>query len=403
MKVVGIVAEYNPFHKGHLYHLTQAKALSGADYSVAIVSSSFVQRGEPGIFSKWQRAEMAVLNGIDLVIELPVFFSCRSSYYFALGSVLSLIKSNIISHLAFGIENDDLKTLNKIALFLLDETEEFKKFLSEYLKKGFSFPASREMALKQIFPEITLDLNKPNVILALDYLRVLNQYKSKIEPVGVKRIGGYHSLNPCNDIAGATLIRNLIESNSEDYKKYLTPKSLDYIASIKENGFSPCFIKNYNSEILYKLRSLSKSDFLKFMDSSEDLTNRLFNSLKKGNTLSDIIKSLKSKSYTETRINRFILNILLNYYNSDINQSPSYLRVLSFNEKGRSLIKLMKDKSEFPIITKFADFYKAADANSKLLLDYEIKATNIYSLKQKSPDYIKYNQDFLTSPIYVRQ
>jgi predicted nucleotidyltransferase len=213
MNIVGILAEYKPFHNGQFFHLNKAKESAKAEYSVAVISSNFVQRGEPSIFTKWQRSEMAVRNGVDLVLELPVLYSSRSAYHFAFGSVYSLDKTNVITHLAFGSENPDLEELEKISSFLAEECDEFKIALKGYLNKGLSFPSSREKAIKDFFPEITTDLNQPNIILGLNYLKVLKELKSRIQPLPIQRIGKYHGLTPVENIAGATLIRNLIKEN----------------------------------------------------------------------------------------------------------------------------------------------------------------------------------------------
>lgn len=400
MNIVGIIAEYNPFHNGHLYHLNRAKELSNSDYSVAIMSSNFVQRGEPSIFTKWQRSEIAVRNGVDLVLELPVLYSSRSAYYFAYGAIYSFDKSNVISHLAFGSEHSDLDELSKISEFLAKENLDFKTSLKKYLKKGLSYPKSRENALKEFFPEITFNLNQPNVILGLNYLKVLKELDSKIHPLPIKRIGGYHSIDPIKNIAGATLIRNLIKDKESGYQDFLTEETNSTIKNILKKGFEPVFLDNFSSQIMYMLRKKEKEDFLKYPGVTEGLENKIVTSLLKGNNPEEIINSMKSKRYTETRIRRILIEILLGITSEYENKNPDYLRVLAFNEKGRRILKNMKEKSSLPIITKFADFYQRASSNSKLLLDLEISTTNIYTQVQKKEIFNLYNQDFTNSPYF---
>lgn len=400
MNIVGIIAEYNPFHNGHLYHLNRAKELSNSDYSVAIMSSNFVQRGEPSIFTKWQRSEIAVRNGVDLVLELPVLYSSRSAYYFAYGAIYSFDKSNVISHLAFGSEHSDLDELSKISEFLAKENLDFKTSLKKYLKKGLSYPKSRENALKEFFPEITFNLNQPNVILGLNYLKVLKELDSKIHPLPIKRIGGYHSIDPIKNIAGATLIRNLIKDKESGYQDFLTEETNSTIKNILKKGFEPVFLDNFSSQIMYMLRKKEKEGFLKYPGVTEGLENKIVTSLLKGNNPEEIINSMKSKRYTETRIRRILIEILLGITSEYENKNPDYLRVLAFNEKGRRILKNMKEKSSLPIITKFADFYQRASSNSKLLLDLEISTTNIYTQVQKKEIFNLYNQDFTNSPYF---
>lgn len=400
MNIVGIIAEYNPFHNGHLYHLNRAKELSNSDYSVAIMSSNFVQRGEPSIFTKWQRSEIAVRNGVDLVLELPVLYSSRSAYYFAYGAIYSFDKSNVISHLAFGSEHSDLDELSKLSEFLAKENLDFKTSLKKYLKKGLSYPKSRENALKEFFPEITFNLNQPNVILGLNYLKVLKELDSKIHPLPIKRIGGYHSIDPIKNIAGATLIRNLIKDKESGYQDFLTEETNSTIKNILKKGFEPVFLDNFSSQIMYMLRKKEKEGFLKYPGVTEGLENKIVTSLLKGNNPEEIINSMKSKRYTETRIRRILIEILLGITSEYENKNPDYLRVLAFNEKGRRILKNMKEKSSLPIITKFADFYQRASSNSKLLLDLEISTTNIYTQVQKKEIFNLYNQDFTNSPYF---
>ena len=400
MNIVGIIAEYIPFHNGHLYHLNKAKELSASDYSVAIMSSNFVQRGEPSIFNKWQRSEMAVRNGVDLVLELPVLYSSRSAYHFAYGAIYSLDKSNVISHLAFGSEHSELNELDKISEFLTSEILEYKISLKKQLKKGLSYPKSREIALKEFFPEISFDLNQPNIILALNYLKVLKELNSNISPLPIQRIGDYHSIDPIDKIAGATLIRKLIKNEDVSYQNFLTEETNSTINNILHEGFDPVFLDHFSSQIMYMLRKKQKEDFIKYPGVSEGLENKIVSSLLNGNNPVEIINSMKSKRYTETRIRRILIEILLGITSEHENKSPDYLRVLAFNQKGRRILKEMKEKSSLPIITKFADFYQGASSNSKLLLDLEISSTNIYTQIQKKEIFNSYNQDFTNSPYF---
>jgi len=209
MKILGIIAEYNPFHLGHQYHLQTAKEITKADAIIAVISSSFMQRGEPAIVDKWARCEMALKAGVDLVLELPTAFSCRSAYWFASGSIKSLAATGLVTHLAFGAESGKLSSLKEIASFLNSEDAQFKYYLNIFLNAGNSFPKARSLTLEKLLGEnaknFLEELNNPNNILALAYLRILEEIDSTIEPVLIKRVGEYHAQSPENGDISVTL------------------------------------------------------------------------------------------------------------------------------------------------------------------------------------------------------
>lgn len=401
MKVLGIVAEYNPFHKGHAYHLKEAKKAAKADYSVAIMSSNFLQRGQPALFNKWQRAEMAILNGLDLVIELPVLFSARSAWYFAFNSLYILNNTGLVSHLAFGLEEGKAEDLEGLAAFLAHENEDYKSVLKNNLGLGLSLPAARELAIKEFFPSFSLDLNQPNLILALNYLKAIKLLESPIEPVYVERIGHYHGSEVHQDIASATHIRSLIERNQPAYKNYLPAASLEVIERLYKEGFKPVFLEDFSREIFYSLRKANLQELKNILSINEGLENRLLKSLSEAANLEDMIRITKSKRYPESRVQRIMAELLLGMTKDYSHDLPLYIRVLAFNSKGKEVITLIKEKSKLPLIDKFASNYKKADKNLKRQLDFEVKATNIYALAQKTGRYGAYQQEFTSSPLYL--
>ena len=228
-KVLGIISEYNPFHNGHLYHLENSKKITGCDYSIAIMSGNFTQRGSTSVVNKWEKTKMALSNGIDLVIELPVLYSISSSENFADGAIKILNSLGIVDCVSFGSETADINVLNTIADVLYSEPNEYKNILSHELKKGLSFPKARENALLMYINDIrnySGVLSSPNNILAIEYLKALKKYKSTIKPFCIKRFeSDYNSNNFSNNIASATAIRNLIKSRSFYIIKDLVPPS----------------------------------------------------------------------------------------------------------------------------------------------------------------------------------
>ena len=219
-KVLGIIAEYNPFHNGHLYHLQESKKQTGSTYTVAIMSGNFTQRGSTSIIDKWSKAEIALYCGVDLVIELPVLYSTSSAENFADGAIKILDSLKVVDYLSFGAETADIPTLQQIAEVLYTEPRKYKTFLSHELRKGLSFPKARENALMMYLNDIrrfTNVISSPNNILGIEYLKALMKYKSNIQPVAIHRsLVGYNDLEYTDNMASSTAIRNIIKNNSFD-------------------------------------------------------------------------------------------------------------------------------------------------------------------------------------------
>ena len=239
--VLGIIAEYNPFHNGHLYHLLKSKEEAKADSVIAVIGGNFTQRGEPSLLDKWCKAEMAIANGADLVIELPVLYSISSAENFADGAIKVLSSLKIVDTISFGTEYEDLNKLNIVANTLFKEPKEYKDFLSKYLKDGKSFPKARELALIKYLQdsEYSSIISSPNNILGIEYLKALKKYSSKISPINIKRIdSGHLSLDYSSEFASATAIRNLVYSNRlKDVKSYIPPASFTILSEeITERG-----------------------------------------------------------------------------------------------------------------------------------------------------------------------
>ena len=275
-KVLGIISEYNPFHNGHLYHLEQSKKLSGCDYTVAVISGNFTQRGSTSLVDKWEKTRMALANGVDLVIELPVLYSISSAENFADGSIKILNSLGIVDTLSFGAETSDIAVLSKIADVLTVEPTEYKNILSHELKKGLSFPKARENALLMYLGDIRKYsgvLSSPNNILGIEYLKALKKYKSNINPICIKRIeSDYNSINFSNNIASATAIRNLVKNKSFDIIKDLVPESTySILIDNVQNGHIVEDLSIFEKEIIYVLRKMSIEEISNLPDVSEGL------------------------------------------------------------------------------------------------------------------------------------
>lgn len=399
MKIIGIVSEYNPFHKGHQYQIEKSRQDLNASGVVAIMSGNFVQRGYPAIYNKWVRAEMAVRSGVNLVIELPTCFATSSAEPFARGAVELLHHSGVVTHLSFGSEVDDLNALKEISTLLNNPTDTFTEALSTSLTEGSSFPAARSKALAKALPELVtrLDLNQSNIILAVEYLKALQQLNSTIEPYLVKRQGSsYHDDRLDSPFVSATAVRKLIHEMPERlFTGDWIPQSVMEV--LKRTPFRASKIEDFEKLILYALRMSNAQELSSFRDISEGLENKLLEASHTSSTYEMLVQNVKSKRYTQTRINRVLLNTLLGIKPIEINlEKEGYFRVLAFDEVGQKILREMKKKSSLPVITninKHKDFLAESP-----LLQLDVKATEIYQLGQIEPAWIKGGLDFLAKP-----
>ncbi len=387
--VLGIIAEYNPFHNGHLYHLLKSKEESKADAVVAVIGGNFTQRGEPSLLDKWCKAETAIANGVDLVIELPVLYSISSAENFADGAIKILNSLKIIDSVSFGTETTDLNQLNIIANTLFKEPKEYKDLLSSELKSGKSFPKAREQALVKYLQNTNYAsiMSSPNNILGIEYLKALKKYSSNIKPINiVRKDAGHLSLDYTGQIASATAVRNLVYSNRlKDVKTYTTPASFTILSEELKKGHFVKDLSRFENIIIYNLRNMSLSEISDLPDVSEGLEYLIKKAANSCNTINEFINIVRSKRYTETRIKRILLYCLLKITKKDMaisKKNTPYIRVLGFNEKGKNLIsQIKKANPKLSIITsvkKFEDIN--LNKNLKIMLDKDIFATNIYTL-----------------------
>ena len=387
--VLGIIAEYNPFHNGHLYHLLKSKEEAKADSVVAVIGGNFTQRGEPSLLDKWCKAEMAIANGADLAIELPVLYSISSAENFADGAIKILDSLKIVDTIAFGSETKDLNKLNIVANTLYKEPKEYKELLSKYLKDGQSFPKAREQALVKYLQdqEYSDIVSTPNNILGIEYLKALKKYSSKITPVNLKRIdSGHLSLDYASEFASATAVRNLVYNNRlKDVKSYIPPASFTILSEELKSGHFVKDLSRFENIIIYNLRNMTLEQIANLPDVSEGLEYLIKKAANSCNTIWEIINLVRSKRYTETRIKRILLYSLLKITKKDMavaKKTIPYIRVLGCNEHGKKLISnIISANPRINVITsvkKFEDINM--NKNLKLLLDKDILATNVYTL-----------------------
>ncbi len=389
-KVVGIIAEYNPFHNGHSYHIQNTKVLTGADFVVAVMTGNFTQRGNTSVVDKWEKTKMALNGGADLVIELPTIYSISSAENFANGAIKILNTLGIVDSISFGMEADDISTLNNISNVLYMEPPEYKAILEHELSKGSSFPKARENALMMYLNDIKRYANVlkgSNNILAIEYLKALKKQKSNLVPIGVKREKVYYnSTKIIDEYASATGIRNLLLHNQlEEVRKVVPAKTYSILLNNIRQGTYVLDITTYNNEIIYKLRSMSVKEIANLPDVSEGLEYLIKDASNKTNNLIELINKLKSKRYTQTRVQRILLYALLGITKKDMEISKKmtpYIRVLGCSENGKILLSQINSKAK--VITSFKKFEKSnKNRKIKRMLEIDKKATDIYTLGYK--------------------
>ncbi|AYD40030.1 nucleotidyltransferase [Clostridium fermenticellae] len=408
MNVTGIIVEFNPPHKGHIYHIKKTREICKSDGIVAIMSGNFVQRGEPALIDKWNRTEMALKNGVDLVLELPVVYSLSSAEFFAYGALSLLDSIGTINNICFGSELGKIEPLISIAKILSFENNEYKILLKHKLSLGLSYPGARNKALIEFlnnhnteYPElnnINLDnlLQASNNILGIEYCKNILKLKSSIKPFTIKRIGeGYNSTSLNQDISSATAIRNYIKNFSSlgGLKKFLPDNVYYSLENLKKNQYEFVFSNSILKYIKYKY-FLDGTNYIKNIpDVSEGIENRIFKFLNEATSLKDLIDKSKTKRYTYTRISRILCQFFIGFekWNTDfIRKSKcSYARVLGFNKTGLKILKEMKSNSAVPIYTKLPN-----NINDSLAID--VQSTKVYSLINKN---INAASDYLISPI----
>ena len=393
-KVLGIIAEYNPFHNGHLYHLEESKKITGSKYVVAVISGNFTQRGDTSIVDKWTKTKMALDNGCDLVIELPLIYSISSAENFAAGGVKILNSLKVVDYISFGAETSDVNVLDKIANILYEEPKEYKSLLTSQLNKGMSFPKARQNALMMYLNDIrdyAEALSAPNNILGIEYIKSLKKLKSKIVPVPIERYEtGYNDLSYTSDIASASAIRNIVKNGGFQPLKSLIPEtSFQLLSNQIKLGQNVNDLSVFEKQIIYNLRVMSINEIANLPDVSEGLEYALKKAANISNNLDDLIENIKSKRYTLTRIRRILLYSLLKLTKKDMEVSKKvnpYIRVLGFNSKGKYLLsEAIKQNPRLEVITSVKKFLDSSfNKNLINMLEKDILATNIYTIGYKN-------------------
>ncbi len=386
MTAAGIIAEYNPFHLGHAWHIRQTRAALGEDLPVVcVMSGHWTQGADCAIVPKWLRASLALQGGADLVLELPTPWAMSSAESFARGGVALLHATGVVEYLSFGSESGTLEPLLQAVEAL--ESPQYTQRLRQGLEQGLSFPAARQMATQSPC------LSSPNNNLGVEYLRALAALHSSMKPFTIPRRGvEHHAQEAAEGFASATYIRRLLRSNQQKQAEGLLPPGttgqLEQVSSL------------YHGEraILATLRTMTAADWAALPDSgsSEGLPDRLREAARQALTLDGFYALAKTKRYTHARLRRLALSAFLGITLADRPPLPPYIRVLGFNRRGQELLKQMKHTCSLPILTKPAHA-KALDGPARRLFEGECRYTDLYGLCFPAP--LPCGLEWTTNPV----
>ena len=371
-KSVGIIAEYNPFHNGHQYHLSKSLRETGAEVSIAVMSGSLTQRGQFPVADKWTRAELAVQCGIDLVVEMPVIFSCNSAGYFAASGV-EILESLGADFIAFGSETGDAEALRRLVRLMSDYEKDIEEMVREAVKQGWTYPRARQEVLRRLGGDQAADLLKtPNNILAVEYLRHMKHAKA----VAIRREGpGYHEEGAMENIASASYIRKILgEGGSAEawLPSCVTDKLIDE-KKITEDRMFRMVVQSCLTMTADQLEELAAA--------GEGLGNKIKDSLRYTGNYEDLVEQLKSKRYTRSRIYRLLGQAMVGITGEMVRKGKNYIRVLAFSEAGSRYLKTIKKSGQcwLPIITNI-NKELGAYPGIRPVIEKDILAADLYNL-----------------------
>ena len=347
--MIGIIAEYNPFHNGHLYHLKKVQEMFPNETITLVLAGNFLNRGDISIINKWDKTKLALEYGIDLVVELPFVFATQAADIYAYGAI-QILDDLQCDYLVFGSELNNISILSQLADIELHDN--YQEALHNYLKKGFNYPTSLAKALKEI---TNIEIKNPNDLLGLSYIKAIKKIHSKIKPISIKRTNDYHSIELNNPISSASSIRKALQEE-KDISSYVPSKTQNYIHNVSLNDY---FSILKHQIIIAKLTN--------YQDIDEKLEQSLKKHIMHCQNIEELITCVKSKNYTYNKIKRCLIHILCGMPKD--NYSLSYIRILGFNDKGQSYLNKIKKHTSLPLIT-----------NYNKMLDLELQVTKIYSL-----------------------
>ncbi|OON89935.1 tRNA(Met) cytidine acetate ligase [Pyramidobacter sp. C12-8] len=388
-KIIGIVAEYNPFHRGHRYQIEEIKKRNAGAAVISVLSSNFLQRGVPALQDKWERARAAVHCGVDLAIELPLPFSCNNAGVFAGGAVALLKATGVVEAISFGME-DETDLLGAISAILVQEPPAFKAVLQDFLKKGSSYAQARAEAAERLCPGAGALLGKPNNTLALAYAEAALRQQAEFELLPVRRVGtGYHDRSE-GEIMSATGIREaLLDGRTERAYRAMPDKSAAILRGNIAAGRCCLDWKPLWLALRLLLMRAAKAELARYADMSEGIENRFFDQYPRCESFEELAERVATRRYPRTRVRRQLMGLLLNVGEAD-NQlfqrrGPAYIRPLAMNDRGRELLRLMRKKSALPVITKPAGL--RGDDYAQKIMTLEFRGAALWESLVPRPDW----------------
>ncbi len=437
MKTVGIIAEYNPFHNGHQFHIEAAKRLTGAERVVVIMSSDFVQRGEPAVIDQYARTRMALENGADAVFELPHYYALGSAEYFAMGAISMLDKLGIIDAVCFGSECGSIGKLREIAEVLLEEPVLYQNELKKALKKGLTYPAASAAAISHYFHDDSIAeiIAQPNNILGIYYMKALLKRGSSIRPYTLLRHGSHYLDDVLMDdglmddalmdnvlstsepgtsakadghtamLSSALSIRTALETNSSlaEVAPHI-PQNVCQLLSEQMNSTFPMNSNDFSTMLGYQLLSEYKHGFTDYVNVSESLSDRIQNEFHRFTSFQSFCELLKTKDFTYARISRCLMHILLNMKNETLadyirNDYIAYARLLGFRQTSVELLSRIKANASLTLIGKLADAKNILSPMALSMLEEDVYASHVYQIavasKFKTPYHNEYTRQII--------
>lgn len=400
MNIAGIVCEYNPMHRSHVYHIEKTKECLGGDTAVVcVMSGDFVQRGEPAVMNKFARAKAAVMSGANLVIENPAPWCISSAERFAFGAVSILDSIGVCTHISFGSESGDIEPLAEAAEAL--GADEVQEYIGAEIRNGLSYAAARQKAAEIVMGKSADFIKMPNNILAIEYLKALSGLKSNIEPVTIKRFGAGHDDMKEGESVSASLIREKLLAGA-DIKDNVPGAVFSVIEEEAAAGRAPVTMDAADTAIMSGLRKMTMPEFMRLPDSAEELYWRLKSAAADSTNIKEVIEKARTKRYSYARIRRVLLYLYLGFdslYNAVIppRGAVPYARVLAFDGKGREVLGLMKKTSKIPVITKPSKV-REIEGTAGDVFDLNARISDLYSLLYPNVSERHGNRDYRNSP-----
>lgn len=369
MTTIGIIAEYNPFHNGHLYHINKIKEMFPNSLIILILNGYFTQRGTLSILTKEEKTKIALENNIDLVIELPFIYGTQSSDIFAYNSI-KLLNELQTEYLIFGSESNNIELLSKVADIQLNDPN-YQEEVKNYLNEGLNYPTAMAKALN-----INEEINNPNDLLGISYIKAIKQLNSKIIPLTIQRTNDYHDTKSSSNIVSASNIRNKF-NNNENIDEYLPQNTISKLININDDDIFD----------LLKFKILTDKDLSIYLDVDEGLEYRLLKFINQAQSLDEFIYLIKTKRYTYNKINRMLTHILIGLTKEDNKKSKlDYIKILGFNKNGQEYLRKIKKDITLP----------TTPLKDSIILKYELLASYVYMKLTKQETY---NFDLKNIPI----